>query len=101
MRRDVKITLAITVLKRLVEKRRLVKKSILLGIDTMQKTVPKQPEWSFFHLYLTEYGLIKRKKNDLGQILYDINYQYLVIVYGLAHEELQEILEKLEGNERS
>jgi len=102
--REVEEVLAITVLKKLIERRHLVKEEIFLG-----KSLGRQGlvflsfvlSGDYYTLYLTQNGLIKKKGDDKESVLDKIDYLDVVIVYHLTHKELEKVLGRLEGNERS
>jgi len=103
--KKVEEVLAITALKKLLKQRHLIKeeKNIYLGI--MFKPYSKGSEFksyskgSDFFLYLTRNGLevIEGGTSYKGSLLVTPSLTQLVINYKLEHQELKEILEKLEG----
>jgi len=89
--KEVEEVLAITALKKLVEKKHLVKKDIRLGERALQ-------EGHIITLYLTENGL-RVFSTDVGKYYIDIVNSSLMRFYSLTYHNLNTLLQGL--NERS
>jgi len=100
--KEVEKVLTITALKKLLKLKHRVKEDILLGLHNYTlEHANTQKNITDYHLFLTKNGFEAIKEESKRELLVNPSFGQLIFNFNLEHQELNKILQDLEGNERS